>query len=45
MTHNEKSNWHNQIVVNVKAKASTLNSMLNEYNRMLQAYNDCRSLK
>jgi uncharacterized protein YkwD len=45
MTHNEKSNWHNQIVVNVKAKAATLNSMVNEYTRMLQAYNDCRAVK
>jgi uncharacterized protein YkwD len=41
--HNEKSHWYNRIVTEAKAKSVILESMVNEYNRMLRAYNDCRS--
>ncbi|MBE0558261.1 MAG: CAP domain-containing protein, partial [Proteobacteria bacterium] len=40
--HNEKSRWYNRVVVDAKAKSVVLSSMVKEYNRMLQAYNDCR---
>jgi uncharacterized protein YkwD len=40
--HNEKSRWYNRVVVDAEAKSVVLSSMVNEYNRMLQAYNDCR---
>lgn len=43
--HNEKGQWHNQILVDAKAKSIVLSSMVNEYNRSLQAYNDCRTSK
>jgi uncharacterized protein YkwD len=41
--YNEKSRWHNRIVADAKAKSGVMESMVNEYNRMLQAYNDCRT--
>jgi hypothetical protein len=41
--YNEKSNWHNQRVADIKAKALVLQSMINEYNEMLQTYNSCRT--
>jgi uncharacterized protein YkwD len=41
--YNEKINWHNQRVADVKAKALVLQSMINEYNEMLQIYNSCRT--
>jgi uncharacterized protein YkwD len=41
--YNEKINWHNQRVADMKAKALVLQSMVNEYNEMLQTYNSCRS--
>jgi uncharacterized protein YkwD/outer membrane murein-binding lipoprotein Lpp len=40
---NEKSRWYNKIVGEVKAKSDVAQSMVNEYNRMSQIYNDCRS--
>ena len=40
---NEKSRWYNRIVGDAKAKSDVAQSMVNEYNRMLQTYNDCRS--
>jgi uncharacterized protein YkwD len=40
---NEKSRWYNRIVGDAKAKSEVAQSMVNEYNRMLQIYNDCRS--
>jgi uncharacterized protein YkwD len=41
--YNEKINWHNQRVADMKAKALVLQSMINEYNEMLQTYNSCRT--
>jgi uncharacterized protein YkwD len=43
--HNDKSRWHNQILMDAKAKSIVLKSMINEYNRASQAYNDCRTSK
>jgi uncharacterized protein YkwD len=40
-TYNEKSDWHNQSLAEMKAKRSVLTSMVDEYNRVLQAYRDC----
>jgi hypothetical protein len=40
---NEKSLWYNGIVEDEKAKASVIESMIDEYNRMLQTYNDCQA--
>jgi uncharacterized protein YkwD len=39
--YNEKTNWHNQRVTDIKAKELALQSMINEYNTMLQTYNNC----
>lgn len=41
--YNEKINWHNQRAADMKAKALVLQSMINEYNEMLQTYNSCRA--
>ncbi|MFA5321283.1 MAG: hypothetical protein WC373_01310, partial [Smithella sp.] len=40
---NEKSRWYNRLVGEAKAKATVMASMVNEYNRVLQIYNDCRA--
>jgi uncharacterized protein YkwD len=40
---NEKSRWYNRLVGEAKAKAVVAESMVNEYNRLLQIYNECRS--
>lgn len=40
---NEKSRWYNRLVAEAKAKATVMESMVKEYNRMLQIYNDCRA--
>jgi len=41
--YNEKINWHNQRVADVKAKALVLQSMIKEYNEMLKTYNSCQT--
>jgi uncharacterized protein YkwD len=41
-TYNAKSNWHNESLAEIKAKEAVLNSMVEEYNGMLQTYKDCR---
>ena len=41
--YNEKSHWYNRIAGEAKAKADVMQSMYNEYNRMLQAYNECHA--
>ena len=41
--YNEKINWHNQRVADMKAKTLVLQSMINEYNEMLQTYNSCQT--
>jgi uncharacterized protein YkwD len=38
---NEKSRWYNRVVEEAKAKATVTESMINEYNRLLQTYNEC----
>ncbi|MDI6741201.1 MAG: CAP domain-containing protein [Smithella sp.] len=38
---NEKSRWYNRLVGEAKAKAVVAESMVNEYNRVLQTYNEC----
>jgi uncharacterized protein YkwD len=38
---NEKSRWYNRIVGEAKAKSVVLESMISEYNRILQTYNEC----
>jgi uncharacterized protein YkwD len=40
---NEKSRWYNKLVEDAKAKSAVAESMINEYNRILQIYTDCRS--
>ena len=40
--YNAKSNWHNQSLAEMKGKEVVLSSMVEEYNRMLQNYKDCR---
>ncbi|PKN53483.1 MAG: hypothetical protein CVU55_02350 [Deltaproteobacteria bacterium HGW-Deltaproteobacteria-13] len=42
-TFNEKSRWYNRVAADAKAKSTVAESMVNEYNRMLQTYNDCQS--
>jgi len=42
-TYNEKSNWHNETLVQLKAKEAVLNSMITEYNKILVRYKDCQS--
>jgi lipid II:glycine glycyltransferase (peptidoglycan interpeptide bridge formation enzyme) len=41
--YNEKINWHNQRVADMKAKELVLKSMISEYNAILQTYNNCRA--
>ena len=40
---NEKSRWYNRVVEEAKAKVTVTESMVNEYNRLLQTYNECRN--
>ena len=40
---NEKSLWYNRLVAEAKAKATVMESMVDEYNRKLQDYNQCRN--
>ena len=40
---NEKSHWHNKVVGEVKGKAAVAESMVKEYNRSLQIYNECNA--
>jgi len=42
-TYNEKSNWHNETLAELKAKEAVLNSMIAEYYKILVSYKDCRS--
>lgn len=41
--YNEKSRWYNKIVGEVKAKTAIAGSMINEYNKMIQIYNECQA--
>jgi uncharacterized protein YkwD len=43
--YNQKGQWYNRLLTDAKAKSILLESMLNEYNRMVQAYNNCLSTK
>ncbi len=43
--YNERSNLHNRYLADMKAKSIVLQSMINEYDEMLQTYNDCRSIQ
>jgi uncharacterized protein YkwD len=40
---NEKSRWYNKLVSEAKGKAAVTESMVKEYNRSLQTYNECRA--
>ena len=40
-TFNEKSRWHNRMAEEEQAKSIVAESMINEYNKMVQTYNDC----
>ena len=40
---NEKSRWYNRTLEDEKAKSSVVGSMIEEYNKMSQTYNDCRA--
>jgi uncharacterized protein YkwD len=40
---NEKYAWYNKVLAEAGAKSSVLQSMVNEYNRMVQSYKDCRT--
>lgn len=40
--YNAKTNWYNQSLADMKGKQAVLNSMVEEYNRMLQNYKDCQ---
>jgi len=39
--YNAKSAWHNQSLQEMRAKEGLVNSMVEEYNRVLQNYKDC----
>ncbi|HME44123.1 MAG TPA: CAP domain-containing protein [Syntrophorhabdales bacterium] len=39
--YNAKSSWHNQSLQEIRAKEALVNSMVEEYNRVLQNYKDC----
>ncbi|HEY3278153.1 MAG TPA: CAP domain-containing protein [Syntrophorhabdaceae bacterium] len=39
--YNEKSQWHNKVLAEVKAKSPILQSMVDEYNRALENYRHC----
>ena len=39
----EKSRWYNRILEDEKAKSSVVGSMIDEYNKITQTYNDCHS--
>jgi uncharacterized protein YkwD len=39
--YNEKSHWYNKVEEEAKAKSAVTESMINEYNRMIQIYNEC----
>jgi len=41
--YNEKSNLHYSYLADTKAKSLVLQSMINEYNEMLQTYNSCKT--
>lgn len=41
--YNEKSSWHNQSLAEAKAKETVLSSIVEEYNRALQSYRDCKA--
>ena len=41
--YNEKSHWYNRVAGETKAKADVMQSMVNEYHRLLQTYNECRT--
>ena len=43
--YNEKSRWHNRIAGEAKAKAEVAESMVNEYNRLLQIYKECNDTR
>jgi hypothetical protein len=45
MTYNEKSNWYNNSLADARVKSTILKNMVNEYNRMLQDYNECQRSK
>jgi len=42
-TFNEKNNWFSGLLEEGKAKAAVEASMIQEYNKMLQVYNDCET--
>ncbi len=39
----EKSRWYNRILEDEKAKSSVVGSMIDEYNKITQTYNDCHA--
>ncbi|MBN1664939.1 MAG: hypothetical protein JW943_15175 [Deltaproteobacteria bacterium] len=41
--YNEKSHWHNRIAADARAKAMVLQRMIDEYNRAVRDYSDCRN--
>jgi uncharacterized protein YkwD len=41
-TYNEKGRWYNGMAADINAKASVLQSMVDEYNRSIRDYEDCR---
>ena len=40
--YNAKSNWHNQSLAELKGKEGVMNAMVEEYNRALETYKECR---
>jgi uncharacterized protein YkwD len=40
---NEKSRWYNKVAEEAKAKSVVTESMINEYNRLIQIYNECQT--
>ena len=42
-SYNAKSNWYNQSLQEMRAKENLVNSMAEEYNRVLQSYKNCRA--
>jgi uncharacterized protein YkwD len=43
--YNEKSRWYNKVVEEAKAKSAVTESMINEYNRLIQIYDECNDTR
>jgi uncharacterized protein YkwD len=42
-TYNEKSEWYNRSLAEIKGKTTVLTTMVEEYNKTIQQYRDCQA--